>query len=133
MENKKTKEFTTFMSDGISKDDFEKFTLGICFIAVIAVNIAIYCLKGTTDPNMINLSGLVGGLFVARKGLKYFSPSKPVETKNIAIDATEEEEESIKTDEEVEEIVEIDEIENFVDDNEVESDREREMRLQGIN
>jgi hypothetical protein len=51
--------------------NFEKFTLGIAFLATIFTILGMYIYKGIVDSNLVYLVTVEVSAFVARKGLKY--------------------------------------------------------------
>ena len=55
----------------INASDFEKFTLGIAFLATVFTILGVYVYKGVVDSNLVYLVTIEVSAFVARKGLKY--------------------------------------------------------------
>lgn len=61
----------SFWRDGISIQDFEKLSLGSLLIVVVLVICFKFVTREITSPDMIYLSGVLAGAFVARKAFKY--------------------------------------------------------------
>jgi hypothetical protein len=60
-----------FWDDGITIHDFEKLSLGILLIGVVSVICIKYLYQNTVNSDMVYLTGILAGAFVARKAFKY--------------------------------------------------------------
>ena len=61
----------SFIKDGISIHDFEKLVLGGLLILVVVSICVKYLFCNITNSDMVYLSGVLAGSFVARKAFKY--------------------------------------------------------------